>query len=284
MRCQFRRALVSGHGPETRAALAKLDQRLRRGAVTMLGPLAPDAALCELYRRRGVLEGSATEYRAPTHTVVVPLTGLPKACLRKWKDHGHEVLDLTLPAVKRAQTSLALLGLEHCKPVVIGSREDSEAMAIAGELPGTAIIEDADQAAELPFAPKFGLVCQTTISKRRAQAVAEGLRLRHPDSRLVFLDTTTPTSLERERSVDGLSRWAESIIVAGEVREASVRTLIETARRLGLAARAVADAGALDPGEFAGLARIGLIAGEFSPDAVLEGIAARLETERGSIG
>src|SRR5262245_21784384 len=92
MRAQFRRALVSGHGPETRAALAKLDQRLRRGAVTMLGPLAPDAALCELYRRRGVLEGSATEYRAPTHTVVVPLTGLPKSCLRKWKEHGHEVL------------------------------------------------------------------------------------------------------------------------------------------------------------------------------------------------
>jgi len=281
LRSQCRRALASGHGAETRAALEKLELRLKRGALTILGALAPDTALCELYRRRGIHEGSATEYRAPTHTVVVPLTGLPKACLRKWRENGHEVLDLTLPAVKRAQTSLALLALEHCRQVVIGRKGDAEAIAIAGEAPGTAIIEDADQAAELPFAPKFGLVCQTTISKRRAHAVAEALRFCHPDSRMIFLDTTAPATWERERSVDGLSRWAESIIVAGDAGEASVRTLIETARRLGLAAHAVPDAGALDPAQFAGISRIGLTAGEFSPDAVLDGIAARLETERG---
>jgi 4-hydroxy-3-methylbut-2-en-1-yl diphosphate reductase len=105
------------------------------------------------------------------------------------------------------------------------------------------------------------------------------MRLRHPDSRIVFLDTTSLAMLERERSVEALSRWAESIIVAGDAKEASVRALIETARRLGLPAKAVPDAGALDPRDFAGVGRIGLSAGEFSPDAVIEAIAARLETE-----
>ena len=80
---QVRLALAKGHGDETRKALAKLDLRLKRGPVTILGALALDAALCETYRRRGMLEGSPTEYRAPTHTVVVPLTGLPKACIRR---------------------------------------------------------------------------------------------------------------------------------------------------------------------------------------------------------
>jgi len=281
MRSQLRRAFVLGHGEEVRQALAKLETRLRRGAVTLLGHLAPDAALCEVYRRKGVLEGTADEYRAPTHTVVVPLTGLPKACIRKWKEHGHEVLDLTLPSIRRAQTSLNLLALEHCNTVVIGDRGQAEALAIAGEVAGTPVVEDAEQAALLPFAPKFGIVCQTTISKRHAQAVAEAIRHRHPDSRLSFLDTTSPAMWERERSVEGLSRWAETIIVAGEGSESSVRALIETSRRLGLPAQAVADAGSLDLRLFAGVSRIGLTAGEFSPDAVVEGIAARLETERG---
>lgn len=281
MRSQLRRAFVLGHGEEVRQALAKLETRLRRGAVTLLGHLAPDAALCEVYRRKGVLEGTADEYRAPTHTVVVPLTGLPKACIRKWKEHGHEVLDLTLPSIRRAQTSLNLLALEHCKTVLIGDRGQAEALAIAGEVAGTPVVEDAEQAALLPFAPKFGIVCQTTISKRHAQAVAEALRHRHPDSRLSFLDTTSPAMWERERSVEGLSRWAETIIVAGEGSESSVRALIESSRRLGLPAHAVADAGSLDLRLFAGVGRIGITAGEFSPDAVVEGIAARLETERG---
>jgi 4-hydroxy-3-methylbut-2-enyl diphosphate reductase len=276
---QIRLALVKGHGPETRAALAKADLRLKRGPVTLLGPLAPDAALCETYRRRGMLEGSPTEYRAPTQTVVVPLTGLPKACIRKWRDNGHDILDLTLPAVRRAQTALGLLALEHCRPVVIGHHDAPEALAISGETPGGKVCEDADQAAELPFAPKFGLVCQTTISKRQAHAVAEALRLRHPDSRIVFLDTTTPAMTERERSVDGLSRWADAIIVAGDPSDSSVRALIEAARRLGLAAHAVPNPGALELPHFGTFSRIGVTAGEFSPDAVAEGIAARLETE-----
>lgn len=279
MRCQIRRAMTLGHAAETRDALARLDLRLKRGPVTVLGPLGPDAALCELYRRRGVLEGDPQEFRAPTHTVVIPLTGLPKEVRKRWKESGHELFDLTLPSVRRAQTSLNLLTLEHCKPLVAGFRDDAESASIAGEANGSAVVEDADQAAELPFAPKFGLVCQTRLSRRRANAVAEALRLRHPDSRMVFLDTTSLAMLERERSVEALSRWAESIIVAGDAGEASVRALLETARRLGLPATAVADAGALDPRDFAGVGRIGLAAGEFSPEAVLDGIAARLETE-----
>lgn len=281
MRLQIRRAFLMGHGPETRQAFARLEVRLKRGAVTILGAFAPDAALCEFFRRRGALEGSPEEFRAPTHTVVVPLTGLSKEIRRRWKENGHELLDLTLPSVRRAQTSLNLLTLEHCKPVVIGSRDDAETASISGEVPGAAVVGDGDEAALLPFAPKFGLVCQTTISRRRANGVAEALRLRHPDSRMVFLDTTSPAMLERERSVEGLSRWAEAIIVTGEASESSVRALIDASRRLGLPAYPVADAGALDPREFAGFGRIGVTAGEFSPDGVAEAVIARLETERG---
>jgi 4-hydroxy-3-methylbut-2-enyl diphosphate reductase len=282
MRLQLRRAMVAGHGSETREALARLETRLKRGPVTVLGPLAPDVALCELFRRRGALEGDPLEFRSPTHTVVVPLCGLPRETRKRWKESGHELFDLTLPSVRRAQTSLNLLTLEHSKPLVAGFRDDAESAAIAGEAKGSTVVEDAEEASLLPFAPKFGIVCQTRISRRHASLIAEALRLRHPDSRMAFLDTTSLAMLERERSVEGLSRWAESIIVAGDAKEASVRALIETARRLGLPATAVADAGALDPREFSGIGRIGLTAGEFSPDAVIEAIAARLETEGGA--
>jgi 4-hydroxy-3-methylbut-2-enyl diphosphate reductase IspH len=70
------------------------------------------------------------------------------------------------------------------------------------------------------------------------------------------------------------------ILIAGEATEASVRALVDASRRLGLPAFPVADAGALDRSVLAGASRVGLTAGEFSPDGVVEAIAVRLETER----
>lgn len=275
-RCQVRTAPPAGPGGELREALARLEARLGRGAVTVLGPLAPDRALCEAFRRRGVQEGPPGEFRAPTRTVVVPPTGLPRPLVRRWKESGHELLDLTLPAVRRAQTSPQLLALEHARTVVVGHRDDAECAAIAGEVAGTAVVEDADQAALLPFAPKFGVVCQTLLSRRRAAAVVEALRQRHPDSRVDFLDTTSPALSGRERSVEALSRWAELILIAGEAGEASVRALIEASRRLGLPAHPVADAAALDFRDLAGVARIGVAAGEYGAEAGFAALVARL--------
>jgi 4-hydroxy-3-methylbut-2-enyl diphosphate reductase len=209
--------------------------------------------------------------------VVVPLSGLPKACLRRWKESGHEVLDLTLPAIRRAQRALHLLAQEQARPLVCGFRDDAESAVIASEATGAAVVEDADEAALLPFAPRFGMVCQTGFSRRRAGVVAEALRQRFPDCRMVFLDTTSPAMLERERSVEALSRWAEVILIAGEAGEASVRALVETSRRLGLPAFPVADAAAFDHGLLAGATRIGLSAGEFAPDEAVDAIAARVE-------
>lgn len=265
-----------GHSVEVREALEKLDQRLLRGPVTLLGPLAPDAALRGMYQGRGALEGDPAEFRAATRTVVVPLTGLPRLIRQDWKDSGHDILDLTLPSVKRAQSSLRLLSLEGCRPMVLGHQGDLESWAIAGEAEGAMVIDDADQAASLSFAPKFGLVCQTRFTRRRAVAITEALRQRHPDSTLDFLDTTTPAMLERERSVEAFSRRVGAVVVAGDAEESSVCAVIETARRLGLQAIAVGAADAPDLREIGGELPVALVSGDFCPDHRIHEIARKL--------
>lgn len=63
----------------------------------------------------------------------------------------------------------------------------------------------------------------------------------------------------------------------GEAGEASVRALIDASpRRLGLPAFPVADIASFDPKDFAGITRIGFTSDEDSPDAVPDGIIARL--------
>jgi 4-hydroxy-3-methylbut-2-enyl diphosphate reductase IspH len=251
-----------GPGVALRAALVQLEARLERGALTIAGPLGPNGALCERFRQLGLREADPWTFRAATRVVVVPPRGLPKTVREQWKAAGHELLDLTLPEVRRAQSSLHLLAAEGCRPVVAGIPGDPEALTIAGDLRGVAIAGDADEAARLAFSPKFGVVSQPGFSPRRARLIAEGLKQRHRDARVTFLETTAPAILERERSVEGLSRWADFVMVIGEESDASARALIETAQRLGLPSALVPD---VREAGGSGYRRILLTAGEFTP-------------------
>jgi len=275
----IRVASRSGHSSGLRAALAQLETRLQRGAMTIAGPLGPNAALCDRFRLLGLREADPWTFRAATRTVVVPPYGLAKSVKQGWKDAGHELLDLTLPEVRRAQTSLQLLVAEGCRPVVAGSAEDPEALAIAGDLKGFAIAGDADEAARLSFSPKIGIVAQPGFSPRRARLIGEALKQRHRDAKVTFLDTTAPAMSDRERSVEELSRWAEFVMVVGEESDASARALIETARRLGLPSALCAtpsSASALQ-----GCRRVLLTAGEYTPDEAIAAWLSAATADRG---
>ncbi|MDB6078484.1 MAG: putative hydroxymethylbutenyl pyrophosphate reductase, partial [Akkermansiaceae bacterium] len=268
-----------GHGPGLRAALAQLELRLQRGALTIAGPLGPNEALCEHYRKLGLREADPWTFRAATRIVVVPPRGLAKSVKQGWKDAGHELLDLTLPEVRRAQTSLQLLAAEGCRPVVAGLADDPEALAIAGDLKGFAIAGDADEAARLAFSPKFGVVAQPGFSPRRARMIAEALKQRHRDARVTFLDTTAPGMAERERCVEGLSRWADFVMVIGEGSDASARALIESAQRLGLPSALIHEPDQLEASGVSGCRRVLVTAGEYTPgfcvDALVSGVGVR---------
>lgn len=259
-------APAAGMGRELRTVLRLLEERLRRGALTVAGPLGPDTELCEHFRELGLREVDADSFRAGTRSVVIPPQGLPRAWRDAWRRAGHELVDLTLPSVRRAQAALGLLVGEGCRPVVVGLKGCPGVRALALDHPASAVVEDADDAARLSFCPRFGVVAPPEFPVRRACLVAEALRQRHRDSRVTFLETASPETLERERSLETLSRRADLVVVLGSSRDASAAGLVGTTRRLGLP---VVAAGTPDDPELdraAGFRRIVLTAGAYVTD------------------
>jgi 4-hydroxy-3-methylbut-2-enyl diphosphate reductase len=159
-----------------------------------------------------------------------------------------------------------LLRAEGCRLVLVGHPGDPECLAIAGDTPGVAIIESADEAIDLPFAPHTGVVFQTSISSQRARTIVEALRSRHRDSRVQVLDTLSPAALQREQALRNLARDSELLLIIADSGDASGRALYETARGLGRPARIIHNFGDLEPGELQGYRHIGLSAGEFTCD------------------
>lgn len=238
---------------ETRDAWALLGRRFKDGPLTLLGAPGPNRVLLDRARRAGALEGALDDRAAPTSRVVIPFTGAFPAGLARWLAAGHEVLDLTLPAVRRVRTTLGLLHAEGKRLVLAGHRGDPECEAIAAGIPGVAVVENADEAAALAFAPASGLVCQTLISAHRFQAIAQALQGRHRDGRLEVIDTQSQAQKLREKALAGLAGWADLILIASDPEDPSGRALYECARRHGCPERVIAGAGGADDAGSRGL-------------------------------
>ncbi|MEP4077725.1 hypothetical protein [Haloferula sp.] len=265
-RREVRRAAVLGMSQETRDAWNRLVRRLSGGALTLLGAPGPNRVLLDRARRSGALEGALDDPSAPTREVVIPFTGATPHQRQLWKDSDYKITDLTLPVIRRAHVTMKLLDAEGCRLVLAGHPGDPECLAIAGESRGVAVIESADEAADLPFAPHTGIIFQTSISSQRARTIVEALRHRHRDSKVQVLDTLSPVALRREQTLRDLARESDLLLIIADPADPSGRALYETARWLGRPARIIHRFDDLDPDELQDFRHIGLSAGEFTTD------------------
>lgn len=273
---EVRRAAVLGMSQETRDAWNLLVRRLSEGPLTLLGAPGPNRVLLDRARRAGALEGSVDDRTAPTHRVAVPMTGVTSPQQKAWKERGHQIIDLTLPVIRRARVTLNQLHTERCRLVLVGHPGDPECLAIAGGLHGVAVVESADEAADLAFAPHTGVVFQTSISSQRARTIVEALRSRHRDSRVQVLDTLAAATLQREQALRNLARESDLVLIVADSEDASGRALYETARWLGRPAKIIHRFDQLESIELKGFRHIGLSAGEFTDDGAIDAIEARL--------
>ena len=269
-RREIRRAAVLGMSQETRDAWSLLLRRLSGGPLTLLGAPGPNRVLLDRARRAGALEGGLDDPSAPTRRVVIPMSGATPAQRQRWKDAGYELIDLTLPVIRRAHATMNLLKAEGSRLVLVGHPGDPECAAIAGDARRVAVVESADEAAELPFAPRSGVVFQTGVSSLRARTIVEALRARHRDSRVQVLDTLSPAAMQREQALRVQARESDFLLILADPSDASGRALYETARWLGRPARIVSSIEMLDASELRGFRRIGLSAGEFTCDEEIE--------------
>ncbi|GAA5479858.1 hypothetical protein [Haloferula helveola] len=276
LRAELLRAAVLGMSQEARDAGLQVDRRLGSGPLTMLGAPGPHRALLDRARRHGALEGDLNDASAPTRRVMVPMTGASAEQRQGWRAKGHELVDLTLPSVRRLHAMKSLLASELRHLVLVGFRGDPECEALVGGNERVTVVENADEVVRLPFSPRFGLLCQTSVASRRFATVAAALRMRHPDSDVQALDTRSPAMIRREDAMADLTRRCDAVLVLADLADLSGTTLYEVARCHGKPAARIGSPDTAIPLDLTEYRRIGLTAGVHTPDAELEALEARL--------
>ena len=241
-----------------------------------LGDIIHNPQAVKRLKESGVEPADSLDEIEEGSILVIRAHGVQPVLIEEARARGIHLLDATCPFVQRSQNYVRKLTGESYRVIVIGDGEHPEVKSIAGHAgDGAIIIDNADDAVNVPPLEKAGVVIQTTFSKEKAQSIIAILEERVEYLR-VYDTICQATVLRREATLD-LSMDVDLMLVVGGKKSSNTKRLYQMCLDAGILAHFVETADEIDPDWFEGCEKIGLTTGTSTPEWVIDRVLERLE-------
>lgn len=245
-----------------------------KGPIYSLGPLIHNPQVVAFLENQGIIVIDNL-YGCKGGTLIVRSHGVAPDVLAAAEEKGLKIVDATCPFVRRAQQLASDLTQDGYQVVVVGDRKHPEVQGIVGWTGGRAlVVENAAEAAKLPFFPQLAVIAQTTQPLSNMEAVVEVLR--EKATQFKVLNTICHAVAERQQAALALARKVDVMIVVGGASSANTRKLTELCRQAGARTYQIERAEELDHAWFQGVKVAGLTAGASTPDWIIEEVERRM--------
>ncbi|TFZ05248.1 4-hydroxy-3-methylbut-2-enyl diphosphate reductase [Ramlibacter henchirensis] len=217
----------------------------------------------------------------PGSTLVFSAHGVSKAVQEEARQRGFEVFDATCPLVTKVHVEVAKLAREGYEFIMIGHKGHPEVEGTMGQLEsGIHLVEDVADVAQVQPSQteKLAVVTQTTLSVDDAAEITAAVRARFPSIREPKQQDICYATQNRQDAVKLLSRQVDVVIVVGSPTSSNSNRLAELARKLGVPAYMVDNAGELKPEWLEGKSRVGLTAGASAPELLVDQVIDRVKS------
>ncbi|HZO08660.1 MAG TPA: 4-hydroxy-3-methylbut-2-enyl diphosphate reductase [Myxococcota bacterium] len=215
----------------------------------------------------------------PGSVLVFSAHGVSPAVRRAAEERGLRVIDATCPLVTKVHVETARMAREGMEIVLVGHAGHVEVEGTLGQAPGAMhLVQSVEDVARLaPRDPeRLGCVTQTTLSVDDTKEILAALRARFPKIALPRKDDICYATQNRQNAVKQLTEAADVVLVVGAPASSNSNRLVELAQRRGARAYLVESADDVDPAWLAGATQIGVTAGASAPEALVQGVVARL--------
>jgi len=248
----------------------------REGPVMTLGPIIHNPQFVARTREMGVGTVERVAEAGDGTTLVVRTHGAVKSELEAAKSRPLSVVDGTCPYVKYPQAMAQRLTREGYHLVVVGDPGHAEVKGVVSYAEGPVTV--VRPGADLPEidAKKVAVIAQTTCIGSDFERAVGALALRHREVRAV--NTICADTDERQTDARELAREVDAVVVVGGKNSANTRHLAEICREIQPRTWHVETEEELSREWFAGCRLVGVSAGASTPDWVIDGVVARLDS------
>ena len=264
-------------------AVEMAEEAARNGGAVLLGPVIHNDHVVAGLTERGAALVHSVEEVPPGSAVILRSHGEARRVHEALAAKGCRIVDTACPNVQRIHRLVAEAEAAGRQPVIIGTPDHPEIVAIAGWCENPVTLPDgaalADWLAERPERREMPLtlVSQTTSTREIWDSAIETAKKECTNAEI--FDTICNATYIRQSEAQELAARCEAMIVIGDRKSSNTKRLSELCRALCPWVVAIEGAEELEPASFAGAASIGITAGASTPGWIIKEVYDKMSDE-----
>ena len=264
-------------------AVEMAEQTTRSGGAVLLGPVIHNDHVVSKLEREGAVLVRTVEEVPDGASVILRSHGEAKWVHDALEQKGCRIIDTACPNVQRIHRLVAEAEAAGRQPVIIGTPDHPEIVAIAGWCRHPVVLPDGEAlSAWLAECPErrempLTLVSQTTSTRKIWDQAIETAKKECTNAEI--FDTICNATYIRQTEAQELAARCDAMIIIGDRKSSNTKRLSELCRALCPRVVAIEGAEELEPASFAGAASIGITAGASTPGWIIKEVYDKMSDE-----
>ena len=264
-------------------AVEMAEQTTRSEGAVLLGPVIHNDHVVSKLEREGAVLVRAVEEVPDGASVILRSHGEAKWVHDALEQKGCRIIDTACPNVQRIHRLVAEAEAAGRQPVIIGTPDHPEIVAIAGWCRHPVVLPDGEAlSAWLAECPErrempLTLVSQTTSTRKIWDQAIETAKKECTNAEI--FDTICNATYIRQTEAQKLAAHCDAMIIIGDRKSSNTKRLSELCRALCPRVVTIEGAEELEPASFAGTASIGITAGASTPGWIIKEVYDKMSDE-----
>ena len=251
--------------------------------VYTLGPIIHNRHVTGYFAEQGVSELSDPADAVSDSCVIIRSHGVSRAVQQLLEEKGVEIVDATCPFVKRIHKLVSEAEEKGRQPVIIGTSDHPEVVAIAGWCDHPLVFETPEELqkwlAEDPDRREIpvSMVCQTTNTQKLWENCKEIIKKECTNYEII--DTICEATEKRQKEASELSRNCDAMVVVGDPNSSNTKRLAAICRQYCDHVALIEDASELDLSHLSYVNSVGVTAGASTPTWIIKEVNNKMSEE-----
>ena len=264
-------------------AVEMAEQTAQAGGAVLLGPVIHNDHVVSKLEREGAVLVREVEEVPDGAPVILRSHGEAKWVHDALEQKGCQIIDTACPNVQRIHRLVAEAEAAGRQPVIIGTPDHPEIVAIAGWCRHPVVLPDGEAlSAWLAECPErrempLTLVSQTTSTRKIWDQAIETAKKECTNAEI--FDTICNATYIRQTEAQKLAAHCDAMIIIGDRKSSNTKRLSELCRALCPRVVTIEGAEELEPASFAGTASIGITAGASTPGWIIKEVYDKMSDE-----